>query len=211
MEDEYQEDHMDSDQNKRKTKKRSLATKETTEKTPSQGREILSGVASLDIEEVKTVQEWKVTGVNARCNICGMYHQPNPSNLKNSKDECMFYKISTQKIKASNMLTHPRVIYKPPWKAVYYLGNAFKDELMNYGFPKMGIVDPDKKAQLIGGLSRAVKRLGEEELKDKPEITVNAMLEFDKQKPLKPALKMNQSKKTEVIEYQDSMSDVEDE
>jgi hypothetical protein len=211
MEDEYHEDHMDSDQNKRKAKKRNLMTKENTEKITSQGREILSGVASLDIEEVKTVQEWKVTGVNARCNICGMYHLPNPSNLKNSKDECMFYKISTQKIKASNMLTHPRVIYKPTWKAVYYLSNPFKDELMNYGFPKMGIVDPEKKVELIRGLSRAIKRLGEEELKDKQEITVNAMLEFDKPKPLKSALKMNQSKKTEANEYQDSMSDDEDE
>jgi hypothetical protein len=211
MEDEDQEDYMDSDSNKKKTKKRSLVTKETTEKTPSQGREILSGVASLDIEEGKSVQEWKVKGVEARCNICGMYHQPNPSNLKNSKDECMFYKISTQKIMASNMLTHPRVIYKPSWKSVYYLGNAFKDELMNHGFPKMGIVDPDKKAALIGGLSRAIKRLGEEELKNKPEITANAMLEFNKPKPTKSILKMSKSEETEMNEYQDPMSDYEDE
>jgi len=213
LDDEYQEDHMDSDQHKRKAKKaRAVVTKENTEKNHSQAREILSGVASLDIEEVRIIPEWRVAGVSDRCNICGMFHNPNPSNLKNSKDECLFYKISTQKIKASNMLTHAKVIYKPQWKAVYILSGSFKEELLNYGFPKMGIVDPTKITELLRGLGRAIRKLGEEELKDqKQEVTANVMLEFDKPKPLRPVLKNNQIKKTYVNENQDSMSDEEDE
>jgi hypothetical protein len=64
-----------------------------------------------------------------------------------------------KKMKGMNMLQHPGTIFKTH---KWYLSNSFRDELIQEGFPKMGITDEKQIQSVLRELSYGVRKLGEE-------------------------------------------------
>jgi hypothetical protein len=187
---EDEEDYMESGQNENDHSK---VTKKSRQKVlASQVRDDMEEVGSYlkvlavtsDLREGPR-EEWKVSGVTVRCNICNMLHQPGTNQ---SKTDCLFYSSVEKKMRGKNMLQHPGVIYKGNYR--WGITYPFRDELTKYGFPKMGITDPDEINNMLKDLTMGARRLSE---KSGSSVKANhAGLDWeekDTQVPLKSSLK----------------------
>jgi hypothetical protein len=139
--------------NSKKNKQKSLVAK-----TIKEDRDLTQVTKALTVtsdirDNLKS--SWKVSGVTTRCSICNMLHLPG-SNVQ--KGECWFYNPLEKKMKGTNMLQHPGTIYK---SHRWYISNTFRDELTQYGFPKMGISNVDEIQNLLKDLAYGARRLGE--------------------------------------------------